>query len=116
MKNILLFILFSSAQIVVGQMESQSISEFISYDSSKEILLDVRTPNEYAEGHIDGAVNIDWFSNNFNAQVASMDKTKTIYVYCKKGGRSLKSQIRLDQLGFLHVINLDGGYDVYVQK
>lgn len=113
MKNILFFIILISAQFGFAQMESRSITEFKSFDSSKEILLDVRTPKEFAEGYIDGALNIDWFSPNFNQQVASIDKNKTIYVYCKKGGRSLKSQARLKELGFLHVINLEGGYDMW---
>ena len=116
MKNILFFILLVSAQFGLAQMGSHPITEFKSFDSSNEILLDVRTPKEFADGCIDGALNVDWFSADFNQQVASMDKAKTIYVYCKKGGRSLKSQARLKELGFLHVINLEGGYDAYVQK
>ncbi len=115
MKNILFFIILISAQFGFAQMESRPITEFKSFDSSKEILLDVRTPKEFADGCIDGALNIDWFSADFNQQVASLDKDKTIYVYCKKGGRSLKSQARLKELGFLHVINLEGGYDEYVK-
>ena len=102
MKNIIIFTLLISAQFGFAQIESQSITEFKSFDSSKEIL-------------IEGAINIDWFSADFNQQVVSIDKNKTIYVYCKKGGRSLKSQARLKELGFLHVINLEGGYDEYVK-
>ena len=97
-------------------MESIPISEFTTYDSFKEILVDVRTPQEFNEGHIDGAINIDWFSDDFNQRVASFDKKKIIYVYCKLGGRSLKSQARLKELGFTHVINLEGGYDGYIKK
>ncbi len=97
-------------------MESKPISGFTTYDSSKEILVDVRTPQEFNEGHINGAINIDWVSDDFNEKVAAMDKEKTIYVYCKIGGRSLKSQTRLEELGFSHVINLEGGYDTFIKK
>jgi rhodanese-related sulfurtransferase len=113
MKNIVFFIFVLCAQFGLAQMESYTITEFKSFDPSKEILIDVRTPKEFAEGCINGALNIDWFSADFNQQVASLDKDKTIYVYCKKGGRSLKSQARLKELGFLHVINLEGGYDMW---
>jgi phage shock protein E len=113
MKNVIFFILLISTQLVLAQIESQPITEFKSFDSTKEILIDVRTPKEFDEGCIEGALNIDWFSADFNQQVASIDKDKTIYVYCKKGGRSLKSQARLKELGFLHVINLEGGYDMW---
>jgi len=113
MKNIFVILLFCISQIALGQFQSRPISEFIDYDSDEEILIDVRTPQEFGEGHINGAINIDWFSDDFNKQVAVMDKEKTIYVYCKKGGRSLKSQAKLKELGFLRVINLEGGYDVW---
>jgi rhodanese-related sulfurtransferase len=97
-------------------MESQPITEFAGFDSSTEILIDVRTPEEFAEGSIDGALNINWLSDEFNNQVAVLDKSKKLYVYCKKGGRSLKSQARLKELGFTHVIDLEGGYDAYSSK
>ena len=116
MKNLLFFILSCISQIAFGQMESKPIAEFASYDPVKEILIDVRTPEEFNAGHIDGALNIDWFSEDFNKQVEKLEKDKTIYVYCKKGGRSLKSQARLKELGFLNVVNLDGGFDAYSKK
>ncbi|APQ17901.1 rhodanese-like domain-containing protein [Maribacter hydrothermalis] len=113
MKNFLLFVLFVSVQFAYAQIETKSIKEFTGFNKATEVLLDVRTVEEFNEGCIDGALNIDWFSQDFNKQVASIDKNKTIYVYCKIGGRSLKSQARLKELGFLHVINLDGGYDLW---
>ncbi len=103
-------------QIVSAQMESQSINDFIGLDTSKEILLDVRTPQEFSEGHIKGALNIDWLSNSFNHRVSFLDKSKKIYVYCKMGGRSLKSQSRLKELGFKNVVDLEGGFDSYSKK
>tara|TARA_R110000765_G_scaffold87668_4_gene168044 strand:+ start:7390 stop:7686 length:297 start_codon:yes stop_codon:yes gene_type:complete len=97
-------------------MESQPITEFAGFDSSTEILIDVRTPEEFAEGSIDGALNINLLSDEFNNQVAVLDKDKKLYVYCKKGGRSLKSQARLKELGFSYVVDLEGGYDAYSSK
>lgn len=116
MKNILFFIFIGIAQVALGQIVSKPIAEFKTYNASKEILLDVRTPAEFNAGHIHGARNIDWYSNDFNKQVAMLDKHKTVYVYCKMGARSSKSQTRLKELGFLHVINLEGGYDAYSKK
>lgn len=113
MKKIFLILLFCFSQIVLGQIESQPISEFTNYDLGNEILIDVRTPNEFCEGHIDGAINIDWYSEDFTEKVTTIEKNKKIYLYCKKGGRSLKSQDRLKELGFVHVINLEGGYDAW---
>jgi thioredoxin len=73
-------------------------------------LIDVRTPSEYANGKIAHAQNIDWNGTSFDSQVAKLDKSKTVYVYCLSGGRSKKAVNRLLELGFNNVIELDGGY------
>lgn len=116
MKILLLFILLLCTQFAIGQIESKPISEFNGYDETIELLLDVRTPAEFNAGYISGAVNIDWLSEEFNQKIQHLDKNKKIYVYCKKGGRSLKSQERLADLGFKNVVNLEGGYDAFSKK
>lgn len=72
-------------------------------------LLDVRTPEEYAEGHIAGAVNIDVQSDDFQ-QLAEKELSKdaTILVYCRSGRRSLHAAEILTRLGY-RVVNLKGG-------
>ncbi|MCU0393544.1 MAG: rhodanese-like domain-containing protein [Thermoflexibacter sp.] len=72
-------------------------------------LLDVRTPEEFAEGKLDGAVNIDISSNEFESQVESLDKSKPVAVYCYKGKRSEKAAKILKEKGFKLVYNLEGG-------
>ncbi|MGB0431368.1 MAG: rhodanese-like domain-containing protein, partial [Bacteroidia bacterium] len=74
------------------------------------IILDVRTPDEYRQGHIDGSLLIDWYSKDFDTKVAELDKSKPIYVYCHVGGRSASAMKKLTkQLGFTEVYNLKGG-------
>ncbi|NNE77709.1 MAG: rhodanese-like domain-containing protein [Pricia sp.] len=52
-------------------------------------LIDVRTPEEFSAGHIDGAVNINYLSSeSFTENINKLDKTKPVYVYCQMGGRS----------------------------
>ena len=84
------------------------------------VLLDVRTPEEFREGHLPGAVNIDWFAEDFNAQLKTqlkdIPKDAGIYVYCKKGGRSARASERLIGLGYTRVTDLAGGYDAYSPK
>lgn len=72
-------------------------------------LLDVRTPEEYAEGHIAGAINIDVQANDFQ-QIAEkeLSKDSTILVYCRSGRRSLDAAEILTRLGY-RVVNLKGG-------
>ncbi len=78
-------------------------------DISKVQLIDVRTPEEYAEGHIDGAVNIDFRDKNFEALVAKVDKSKPVAVYCGRGGRSGKCSSYMKKAGFTKIYDLDGG-------
>ena len=73
-------------------------------------ILDVRTPGEYANGKIADAKNVDWNGDSFDTQVANLDKSKPVFVYCLSGGRSKKAANHLVELGFKNIIELDGGY------
>ncbi len=73
-------------------------------------LVDVRTPEEYAEGHIKHAKNINVFDDNFIALMSELDKEKPVYVYCRKGGRSAKASAKLQEAGFTKIYDLDGGF------
>ena len=75
------------------------------------VLLDVRTPEEYSLGHLEGSMNINWYDNDFKDKVAVLERSKTVYVYCKAGGRSAKAATMLREMGFKDVVNLEGGYD-----
>lgn len=72
-------------------------------------LVDVRTPEEYNAQHITNAKNINWNSNDFEAKVGKLDKSKPVLVYCMVGGRSKKAAEKLQELGFTEIYNLDGG-------
>ncbi len=72
-------------------------------------LLDVRSANEYAEGHIAHAANIDALQNDFLAKAQrSLSKKKPAYVYCRSGKRSMMAANKLAKAGY-KVINLRGG-------
>lgn len=72
-------------------------------------LLDVRTPQEYAEGYIDGALNIDVQSDDFQKMAEKdLSKDSTIFVYCRSGRRSMDAAKILTKLGY-KVVNLKGG-------
>ena len=77
--------------------------------SDKAVVLDVRTPEEYKEGHIPGAVLIDFTSDDFAKEVAKLDKNKTYLVYCASGGRSTRSCKKMAELNFKKLYNLPGG-------
>lgn len=76
-------------------------------------LVDVRTPKEYEEGHIEGALNIDFLGDEFLQQFSNLDKDKPVYLYCRSGNRSAKASEMLKKEGFEHIIDLEGGYKAW---
>ena len=78
-------------------------------ETSDAIVLDVRTTEEVAQGVIEGAQNIDFYKDDFEAQVKKLDKNKTYFVYCGSGVRSSKAINLMESLGFKKYYNLDGG-------
>lgn len=73
------------------------------------ILLDVRTAQEYASGHIEGAINIDVMSSDFIEKVSTLDKSLNYFVICRSGGRSGSACSSMNKLGFSNLTNMDGG-------
>lgn len=87
-----------------------SVSEFSSkVTEAGVIILDVRTPGEFNEGHIEGAILVDFQSGNFENEIASLDKSKTYAVYCRSGNRSGQAVKVMSEAGFTKLYNLDGG-------
>jgi len=72
-------------------------------------VIDVRTPDEFAAGHIENAINIDVEGGNFDAGIADLDKAKTYAVYCHSGRRSGIAANTMAAAGFTNVYDLDGG-------
>jgi rhodanese-related sulfurtransferase len=75
----------------------------------KVVILDVRTPGEFASGHIVGAINIDAESGNFESEVSTLDKKLVYAVYCRSGRRSTIAVEKMVELGFTNLYNLNGG-------
>ena len=77
--------------------------------SVNQTIIDVRTPEEYNEGHIDGAVNINFNDENFKDKIEKLDKSKPVYVYCRSGKRSSAASAEMSKAGFNKVFDLEGG-------
>lgn len=105
-------ILFLSCQgqtsKAIKTVDTKSFAEKLDSDKNPQ-LLDVRTPEEYSSGHIRNAANVNWNSDSFATEVKKLDKNKTVFVYCKVGGRSAQAANKLAELGFSEIYNLDGG-------
>ncbi len=72
-------------------------------------VIDVRTPGEFASGHIDGAINIDYKNPNFATEIAKLDGSKDYLIHCRSGGRSTASLKHFKKQGFSSIIHMDGG-------
>lgn len=84
--------------------------------SSNKLILDVRTPEEYQAGHLEGAMNIDFNSPDFHDKVEAMDTGKTIFIYCEKGGRSASAADYLQHHGFSHIYDLYRGISAWADQ
>ena len=77
------------------------------------IILDVRTPQEFAAGHLPGAINIDVESSDFAERVAGLDESGETLVYCHSGNRSAVATDQMADLGFTDLADLQGGIEAW---
>ena len=78
-------------------------------DNPDFVIIDVRTPEEFAEEHIENATNINFYSESFRDMLNNLDKNKTYLIYCRSGGRSGKALDIMAELNFREVYNVLGG-------
>ena len=94
-----------------GIKTNLSATEFA--DKIKELpnarLIDVRTPDEFSKGHLANANNYDWNGTEFDNQIATLDKSEPVFVYCLSGGRSSSAANKMRSDGFTQVYEMDGG-------
>lgn len=74
-------------------------------------LIDVRSNQEYKEGHLEGAINIPDFEISDKILKEIPQKNRLIVLYCQYGGRSQKARLIMEKMGYNNVYNLDGGLD-----
>ncbi len=75
------------------------------------ILVDVRSPQEYKEGHLDGSINYPLYDLERNAEKLLKDKENTIIIYCQSGSRSQRAIKLLQELGYSNLFQIEGGLD-----
>ena len=78
-------------------------------ETPNAVIIDVRTPGEYGQGYLPNAVNMDWKGSDFGKQIATLDKSKPVFVYCQSGGRSASAANKMRSEGFKEVYELKGG-------
>jgi rhodanese-related sulfurtransferase len=114
MKKLIVVILTSVLILTGCSSADDSVDLKVSDFSAKSqevgvVSLDVRTADEFAEGHLINAININVESGNFEAEIEKLDKNTTYAVYCRSGRRSAIAVDLMKKAGFTSLYNLDGG-------
>ncbi|MFO7699234.1 MAG: rhodanese-like domain-containing protein [Acidimicrobiia bacterium] len=112
-----LLIALAAAIAVAGCSPSGATLETVSPEAAAEVIantpdvvvLDIRTPEEFAEGFIEGASNIDFYRSDFAGQLDMLDKDAPYVVYCRSDNRSGDAMDVFADLGFTNVTEIDGG-------
>ena len=107
----------NGTQAQKGKVYRVSNEEFATLMESDEVqLIDVRTPNEFKAGHIEGATLFNIMEKSFIENLKSLDKTKPVLVYCAVGGRSYKASRLLKNEGFSKIYDLKDGIKGWVKE
>ncbi len=114
----ILVLLFVLASTVTLMAKMKNINTRKAYELIEErdgdsdfVILDVRTPEEFAEGYVENAVNIDFYEDVFPDELEGLDRDKTYLIYCRSGSRSGKTFKMMENLGFKDVYNMKGGIE-----
>jgi len=98
-------------QLLKASLDNYSFQDFVDKlnGDDQAVCLDARTPEEFAQGHLQDAVNINYLSQELADELESLDKSKHYYVYCRTSRRSLRICVLLRNLGFEHIYHLENG-------
>jgi len=107
----------SSNQILedIGIQEAFALIQS-NQDNPDFVIVDIRTPEEFDEGHIENAVNIDFYSETFREDLDKLGKSRTYFIYCRSGNRSGRAMPIMEDLGFQEVYNLSAGIKEWIAE
>ena len=122
MKYVLIFLLsffafhaeIEAQTIQKDSIQVLSLAEFEKMSAKRKTkILDVRTPEEVAEGHLLGSSTVNFLSPDFSKEVQALNKNKTYLLYCRSGTRTRKAADAMQKIGFKHVYMLEGGINAW---
>ncbi len=110
-------LLINSCQIFEStEINLISDTQFIEIQNTEHILVDVRTIEEFESGHIQDAVNFDFYSESFQKEILSIDKRSSIILYCRTQNRSTKTANYLKENGYKEITVIEGGITSWVKN
>ena len=106
-------LIYNTNQLKRSYDNNISIEKLKEMENKGYIVIDVRSPQEYREGHIEGAISIPEYELENRARNELIDLEKPIIVYCSTGHRSKRAQKLLEQMGYREIYNLENGWKNY---
>ena len=118
MRFIFFFLLIVYSCHVFESNEISVISDyqFIEIQDNDYTLVDVRTTEEYESGHIQNAINIDFYSESFEKEILLLNKSSSIILYCRTQNRSTKTANFLKENGYMDITIIEGGINLWVKN
>lgn len=113
--TIVICVAVSCRSFVTTTLEVNLFEKTLNQTSNPQ-LVDVRTPQEYSAGHLQGAILMNIKDASFDSLLLTLDKTRPVFVYCRVGKRSLEAANILEKYKFKVVYNLDGGINAWKDK
>ena len=102
-----------TAETEVADVDAAKASELLKSEKPP-VVLDIRTPGEFAAGHISGATNVDFYAENFAEQLARLDRSTPYLLHCRSGRRTSESLATFKKLGFKKIYHLTPGMKGWV--
>ena len=100
-------------KMIAENISAQAAQEMIT--NGDVLILDVRTKQEFEDGHIKGALNIDIRESDFMTQIEKLDRSKNYIIHCKSGGRSAVALEKIKDMGFSTMYHMNGGIIEWAQ-
>ena len=103
---------------VIETITTEESAEIIqnNQDNPGFYIIDVRTPAEYTEAHLENAINIDYYSSNFKQKIDEFNKESIYLIYCRSGNRSKQALNIFSDLGFKEVYDMEGGITKWIAE
>ena len=111
-----LILAFSCDYLSPTKINFISDSDLIEIQEIDYIIIDVRTTDEFSSGYIKNAINLDFYSETFQNDILSIDKSLAVVLYCRTNNRSTKTANILKENGFKEILVLEGGITDWVKN
>jgi len=104
-----IFVIMFNFNLFGAVADSIKVDQVDELKAQGYIIIDVRTAEEFSEGHIQDAILINIYDPNFKTKIGELDKNGKYLMFCRSGNRSGKAVLQMTQMGFIDVLNIAGG-------